>query len=93
MAKLTDAVRFQLAQLVQQKRNLQQEISRVREDKKRQIAQVNNGIKYTKDKTQKANLRNQKTRINEQCETRINSIRYQIQGVESQTRSIRSRGW
>ena len=93
MAKLTDAVRFQLSQLVQQKRNLQQEISRVREDKKRQIAQINNGIKYTKDKNQKASLRNQKTRVNEQCESRINSIRYQIQGVENQTRSIRSRGW
>lgn len=93
MAKLTDAVRFQLSQLVQQKRSLQQEISRVREDKKRQIAQINNGIKYTKDKLQKSNLRNQKTRINEQCDTRISSIRYQIQGVENQTRSIRSRGW
>ena len=93
MAKLTDAVRFQLSRLVQQKRSLQQEISRVREDKKRQIAQINNQINYTKDKNQKASLRNQKTRVNEQCESRISSVRYQIQGVESQTRSIRSRGW
>jgi hypothetical protein len=93
MPKLTEAVRSQLARLVEQKRNLQSEMTYVKQQKSDQIKRINSSISYCKDKQQKISYRNEKTRIAEQCSRRLDSIRYQIQQVELMTRSIRSRGW
>lgn len=93
MPKLTEAVRSQLSRLVEQKRNLQNEMTYVKQQKTDQIRRINSSISYCKDKQQKMSYRNEKTRVSEQCSQRLQSIRYQIQQVENMTRSIRSRGW